>query len=104
MERAKQLMEMVAKYESLIYDTADYIWKNPETGYREWKTSAYMEEHFEALGYTLTKAGNIPRLLRRSGHRKTRTEDRHLRRAGFPDRWKSPGRGSRDSRGPCLRP
>lgn len=56
MERAKQLMEMVAKYESLIYDTADYIWKNPETGYREWKTSAYMEEHFEALGYTLTKA------------------------------------------------
>ncbi len=47
MERAKQLMEMVAKYESLIYDTADYIWKNPETGYREWKTSAYMEEHFE---------------------------------------------------------
>ena len=42
MERAKQLMEMVAKYESLIYDTADYIWKNPETGYREWKTSAYM--------------------------------------------------------------
>ena len=60
MERAKQLMEMVAKYESLIYDTADYIWKNPETGYREWKTSAYMEEHFEALGYTLTKAGNIP--------------------------------------------
>lgn len=51
---------MVAKYESLIYDTADYIWKNPETGYREWKTSAYMEEHFEALGYTLTKAGNIP--------------------------------------------
>ena len=60
MEQAKQLMEMVAKYESLIYDTADYIWKNPETGYREWKTSAYMEEHFEALGYTLTKAGNIP--------------------------------------------
>ena len=35
MEQAKQLMEMVAKYESLIYDTADYIWKNPETGYRE---------------------------------------------------------------------
>ena len=60
MERAKQLMEMVTKYESLIYDTADYIWKTPETGYREWKTSAYMEEHFEALGYTLTKAGNIP--------------------------------------------
>lgn len=60
MEQAKQLMEMVAKYESLINETADYIWKHPETGYREWNTSAYMEKHFEALGYTLTKAGNIP--------------------------------------------
>lgn len=60
MEHSKQLMEMVAKYEGLINDTADHIWKNPETGYREWKTSAYMEEHFEALGYTLVKAGNIP--------------------------------------------
>ena len=29
-------MEMVAKYESLIYDTADYYWKNPETGSRAW--------------------------------------------------------------------
>ena len=69
MERTKQLMEMVAKYESLIYDTADYIWKNPETGYREWKTSAYMEEHFEALGYTLTKAcllyTSLPVLVKR---------------------------------------
>lgn len=60
MERSKQLMEMVAKYETLINETADHIWKHPETGYREWKTSAYMEEHFEALGYQLVKAGNIP--------------------------------------------
>ena len=60
MERSKQLMEMVAKYENLINETADHIWANPEPGYREWKTSAYMAEQFEALGYTLTKAGNIP--------------------------------------------
>lgn len=60
MEHSKQLMEMVAKYEGLINETADHIWKHPETGFREWKTSAYMEEHFEALGYTLVKAGNIP--------------------------------------------
>lgn len=60
MERAKQLMEMVAKYESLIYDTADYIWKNPETGYREWKTSAYMEEHFEALATPSPKPETSP--------------------------------------------
>lgn len=49
MERSKQLMEMVAKYENLINETADHIWANPEPGYREWKTSAYMAEQFEAL-------------------------------------------------------
>lgn len=60
MERAEILKNMVAKYESLINEAADHIWANPETGYREWKTSAYMAEKFEALGYTLVKAGNIP--------------------------------------------
>lgn len=60
MERTKKLMEMTAKYEQMIYDAADYIWANPEPGYREWKTTAYMEKKFEELGYTLVKAGNIP--------------------------------------------
>lgn len=57
---SKKLIAMVEKYEKLIYDTADYIWAHPETGFREWNTSAYMEKHFKELGYTLTKAGNIP--------------------------------------------
>ena len=57
---SKKLISLVEKYEKLIYDTADHIWAHPETGFREWKTSAYMEQHFEELGYTLTKAGNIP--------------------------------------------
>ncbi len=60
MERTKQLMNMVEKYESMINDAADYIWANPEPGYREWKTTAYLENKFEELGYTLVKAGNIP--------------------------------------------
>lgn len=60
MKKTKQLMDMVDRYESLICEAADHIWKNPETGYREWKTSEYMEKKFEALGYTLTRAGNIP--------------------------------------------
>ena len=57
---SKKLISLVEKYEKLIYDTADHIWAHPETGFREWKTSAYMEQHFEELGYALTKAGNIP--------------------------------------------
>ncbi len=54
---------MVAKVENhrqLMLDALDYIWKNPETGYKEWKTNAYLTEKFEMLGYRLTQAGNIP--------------------------------------------
>jgi len=53
-------MEYVTKHRQKILDALDYIWKNPETGYREWKTHAYLAEQFRALGYTLTEAGNIP--------------------------------------------
>ena len=51
MERAQQLAQMTAKHRERIVGTADYIWENPETGYREWKTSAYMEKQFRELGY-----------------------------------------------------
>ena len=34
--------------------------KNPETGYKEWKSHAYLKNVFEKLGYTLTEAGDIP--------------------------------------------
>lgn len=37
----------------------DYIWANPETGYREVKTSSYLEEQFRALGYELQKPEGI---------------------------------------------
>lgn len=60
MKDTKQLMSMVEKFENMIYEAADHIWKNPEPGFREWKTTAYMEKKFEELGYTLVKAGNIP--------------------------------------------
>lgn len=60
MTRSQELMEMTSKHKTLIYETTDYIWKHPETGFREWKTSEYMEKQFELLGYTLKKAGDIP--------------------------------------------
>ena len=50
----------VDKNRDLILKTQDYVWKNPETGYREVKTNKYMEEVFESLGYELVKAGDIP--------------------------------------------
>ena len=56
----ERLARAAARYEQLIYETADYIWQHPEPGYREWNTSAYLAERFEALGYALTKPGDIP--------------------------------------------
>ena len=50
----------VEPHRQLILDALDYIWKNPEPGYKEWKTHAYLEEAFAKLGHALTLAGDIP--------------------------------------------
>lgn len=60
MDRTQQLKAMVEQNREKIFAAERYIWKHPETGYREWKTNAYMKKVFEDLGYTLVEAGNIP--------------------------------------------
>jgi len=52
--------EYVEKHSQLILDAMDHIWKNPELGFKEWKTHAYLAEAFAKLGYELTPAGDIP--------------------------------------------
>lgn len=54
------LASKAEKYRDIILAAQDYIWKNPETGYKEWKTTKYLEEQYEKLGYKLNKAGDIP--------------------------------------------
>lgn len=54
------IIKAVEKHRDLILEAERHIWKNPETGYREVKTSKYLQEKFEELGYKLTLAGNIP--------------------------------------------
>ena len=54
-----KLLSAVDKNRQLILDAERYIWQNPETGYKEFKTSAYLEKAFEDLGYELVKAENI---------------------------------------------
>lgn len=49
----------VEKYRQLILDAERYLWKHPETGYKEIETSKYMAEQLEALGYELTYADGI---------------------------------------------
>ena len=50
----------VEKYRNIILETERFIWEHPETGFREWTTSGYLEMIFEKLGYNLVKAGDIP--------------------------------------------
>ena len=57
MELAKNLAQ---KHAQLMLDAERFIWKNPETGYKEWKTHEYLETEFAKLGYELTLAGDIP--------------------------------------------
>jgi amidohydrolase len=55
----KSVCKSVDKHRQLILDAEQYIWQNPETGYKEFKTSAYLENAFAALGYDLVKADGI---------------------------------------------
>lgn len=55
----EQLKNAVQKHRDLILGAERYIWQNPETGYRETKTNAYLAKEFERLGYTLTYADGI---------------------------------------------
>lgn len=55
----KRIDAAVESYRDIILDAERYIMKNPETGYKEYKTSAYMEEKFREMGYELTLAEGI---------------------------------------------
>ena len=55
-----RISSSVEKYRTLILESERYLWQNPETGYKEVKTSAYLAEKFESLGYSLTYAEGIP--------------------------------------------
>jgi len=55
----QKIFDAVDKHRQLILDAERYIWKNAETGYKEFKTSKYLEDSFEKLGYDITRAENI---------------------------------------------
>ncbi len=55
----KILFDAVTKNRELILEAERYIWENPETGFKELKTSKYLEEKFIQLGYDIVKAEGI---------------------------------------------
>ncbi|MDO5409581.1 MAG: amidohydrolase [Lachnospiraceae bacterium] len=44
----------------LVFNAFEYIWKHPEIGYKEWKTSEYLEKEFSKLGYQVHTTRGIP--------------------------------------------
>ncbi len=60
MKDVKTILEAIENEKDTILTAERYIWKNPETGYREWKTHRYLKDLFEALGCKLCDFGNIP--------------------------------------------
>ncbi len=55
----KRLVNAVDKHKKLILDAERFIWENPETGYKEVKTTAYLAEQYRKLGYALDEPGDI---------------------------------------------
>ena len=55
----QNLLNAVEKHKQLILDAERYIWANPETGYKEVKTSKYLEDKFIELGYDIVRADGI---------------------------------------------
>lgn len=61
----QNLMNAVDKYHDLILEAERYIWKHPETGYREQETSQYMKDVFTRLGYELECPDNLTGFITR---------------------------------------
>ncbi len=49
----------VEKHVKRILDAERFVWQHPETGYKEFETSAYMAQTFKDLGYELVMADGI---------------------------------------------
>ena len=54
-----RLCDRIDNHREIIFKTENYIWENPEPGYREHKTNAYMLKIFRDLGYEVTEAEGI---------------------------------------------
>ncbi len=59
-QQVKIIESAVEKHREEILAAERHIWGTPETGFKEWKTNAYLKELYQNLGYTLKEAGDIP--------------------------------------------
>ena len=58
--RFEKLIKAVEAARPIILAAERHIWQNPESGYREWKTHAYLMEQYKALGLEPKTFDRIP--------------------------------------------
>ncbi|MBQ1250646.1 MAG: amidohydrolase, partial [Clostridia bacterium] len=58
--RQELIVKNVDNNRQMVLDAERWLWAHPQTGYTEWEAHNYLVEKFEALGYKLELAGNIP--------------------------------------------
>ena len=59
-EKQQLLVDAVNGAKEQILAAERWLWEHPQTGYTEWQAHEYLKQRFEALGYELTLAGDIP--------------------------------------------
>ena len=59
-DKINRIIEAVEKQKDKMLGVFNYMQDNPESGFKEWKASEYIAKEYEALGYKLVKAENIP--------------------------------------------
>ncbi len=55
----ENILKAVEKYIDVIDNAEKFIWKNPEVGFKEFKTNEFMINEFTKLGYSLVKQDDI---------------------------------------------
>lgn len=55
----KNYNNAIEKHKDLILNAHKFLWAHPETGFKEKKTSKYMEDAFIKLGYDIVRADDI---------------------------------------------
>ncbi len=56
----EKIFARIDSYKGEMEAVLDFMENHAATGYEEWEASDYLADLYEKLGYTLTRAGNIP--------------------------------------------
>ncbi len=56
----EKIFELIESHRSEMQDILNFMEDHAACGYEEWEASEYLSKAYEKLGYTLTKAGDIP--------------------------------------------